>query len=66
MKSEEENTPIPCALCNKDIEIEPTTKWRYGHNPAPLGKEGDRCCITCNVMEVIPARLNQLFKSNKK
>jgi len=60
------NAPIPCSLCDMNIDIEPKTKWKYGHNPAPLGKEGDRCCSTCNMMKVIPARLNQLFNPDKK
>jgi hypothetical protein len=50
-----------CCLCNGPVE-----PWRhpetgellggYGHNPAPLGGPGDRCCNNCQQTKVLPAR----------
>ena len=44
-----------CALCPEPLDD------KYGHNPAPLGKKGDRCCSDCNGQKVIPARLADRF-----
>jgi hypothetical protein len=55
----------PCCLCG-----EPCEPWHapwhaepggYGHNPDPLGEEGERCCNTCNDTKVIPARIGLYF-----
>jgi hypothetical protein len=43
---------VICCLCEKGFN-DPYG----GHNPDPLGKEGDRCCDDCNATKVIPARL---------
>lgn len=48
---------MKCCLCNKEIPIEPNG-WSEGNNAQPL-REG-RCCNACNIMKVIPARLNRV------
>jgi hypothetical protein len=56
---------IPCCLCDEDIQEHPLTKWKYGHNPDPLGKnDEDRCCDTCNETKVLPKRID--FVLNRK
>jgi hypothetical protein len=42
---------INCCLCNKEIED------LYGNNAEPVVKNG-RCCDSCNLDKVIPARIN--------
>ena len=44
-------------MCNQEIKPCPRTGWDKGHNPAPLGEEGDRCCDKCNDKHVLPTRL---------
>lgn len=39
----------PCVICGEEIE-------GYGNNPAPVAESG-RCCDSCNIKFVIPARL---------
>ena len=39
---------MKCCLCNEEIK-------GYGNNALPL-KDG-RCCDSCNIAKVIPARL---------
>lgn len=41
-----------CCICGKYIENE------YSHNAQPV-KDG-RCCIECNALKVIPARLKEM------
>ena len=48
---------LKCCLCNQEIKPCPRTGWDKGHNPAPLGEEGDRCCDKCNDMHVLPTRI---------
>ena len=44
-----------CCLCGQEID-------GYGNNPEPIStNEDDRCCDSCNLEKVIPARLEQLF-----
>lgn len=44
-----------CCICGKKI-----TGW--GNNPWPVDKSEDaRCCDTCNITQVIPARLAKTF-----
>ena len=44
-----------CILCKKACR-------GYGNNPDPVIKNG-RCCDVCNSTKVIPARMEQLSKS---
>jgi hypothetical protein len=53
-----------CVICNDKIGVDPISGWDGGHNAEPVA-EG-RCCDACNTMEVIPARLQQIFSSNKE
>ena len=53
-----------CVICNDKIGVDPISGWGGGHNAEPVA-EG-RCCDQCNTMEVIPARLQQIFSSNKE
>ena len=39
-----------CCLCKDEFE-------GYGHNPLPLYNKEGRCCTSCNMSQVIPARL---------
>jgi hypothetical protein len=48
---------MKCSICNKDIE-------GYGNNAKPVNN--DRCCDECNVMVVIPARIELLFNGKKE
>jgi len=43
-----------CVICGTDIEID-AGDWKYGHNAFPV--RGGRCCESCNMTVVIPARL---------
>jgi len=48
---------IKCCFCGHAIsELE-------SHNPDPLGKVGDRCCVNCNTEQVIPTRLRKEVES---
>ena len=59
---EEEKDLIKCCLCENTIEINPITKWAFGNNPDPLGKnEDDRCCDACNESRVLPARIGRMM-----
>jgi hypothetical protein len=44
-----------CSICKKSYV-------GYGNNPAPYGKEHDRCCDACNTNYVIPLRIYQMTK----
>ncbi len=46
-----------CCLCGEPCEPWHEPPTGDGHNPHPLGKEGDRCCDYCNASKVITARL---------
>jgi len=61
LKINEEDADIICCLCDKPIERDSFTGWKYGHNPAPLGKKDDRCCSGCNSAVVIPARFGRMM-----
>lgn len=50
-------TKIKCCICGGEVE-------GHGNNPAPVKSEG-RCCNTCNLTKVIPARLTILCKVKK-
>ena len=56
-----------CCLCQGDIEQKRTETgevyWSSGNNPEPLG-EG-RCCDTCNITKVIPARMREMLLADK-
>ena len=39
-----------CCLCKEEFV-------GHGHNPLPLYNKEGRCCTSCNMSEVIPARL---------
>jgi hypothetical protein len=39
-----------CCLCKFECT-------GHGHNPLPLYNKEGRCCTSCNMSEVIPARL---------
>ena len=44
---------MKCVVCEKKIKA-------YGHNPDPLNNGKGRCCDTCNIKYVIPARIYQM------
>ena len=48
-----------CIICKKEIGVDPISGWEGGHNAQPIA-EG-RCCDSCNSLEVIPARLAEIF-----
>lgn len=39
-----------CVICGKTI------KGEWGNNPRPIKKDG-KCCDSCNMTKVIPARI---------
>lgn len=54
---EDEEWEQECCLCGEHLEEwTPGSKGR-GNNPEPLDVWPHRCCDTCNVTKVIPARL---------
>jgi len=58
---------LTCCLCGDDIQVNPITKWKYGHNPSPLANgEEDRCCDMCNDTKVLPKRLEYMLKPKTK
>tara|TARA_B000000609_G_scaffold12790_1_gene7924 strand:- start:181 stop:360 length:180 start_codon:yes stop_codon:yes gene_type:complete len=48
-----------CVICKQEIGVDPISGWDGGHNAEPIA-EG-RCCDACNAMEVIPARIAEMF-----
>ena len=42
-----------CYLCGTEF-----SEW--GNNPAPLGPSTEKCCHKCNVLRVIPARIESM------
>ena len=49
-----------CCICGKEFE-------GWGNNPYPVVKDEDaRCCDDCNVMYVIPARIEALAERDGK
>jgi hypothetical protein len=56
----EDAVPI-CCLCGEPCEAWHAEPTGYGHNPDPLGVDGDRCCDACNSTYVIPARLRRIY-----
>lgn len=50
-----------CCLCGK-------TKTGWGNDPWPLTSDlsGERCCDSCNLHRVIPARLQRLREAERK
>ena len=48
-----------CVICKEEICKDPSSGWAGGHNAEPIA-EG-RCCDSCNSLEVIPARLAEIF-----
>jgi len=58
-----------CSLCDGDIEQKRIlgtgeVYWSMGNNASPLS-EG-RCCDTCNITKVIPARVRQMELASKE
>ena len=53
---------IKCVICEKDVEQKKTPDgkvyWNQGENAEPYA-EG-RCCVLCNFIHVIPARLEMM------
>lgn len=49
---------IKCCICGKPVE-------GHGNNPAPVKASG-RCCNSCNITKVIPARLNYTLSLKEK
>ena len=47
---------MKCVVCNINIRD-------FGHNPDPINEGKGRCCDTCNIRYVIPARLYGLRES---
>ena len=51
MKDKASGTESKCIICGNLYE-------GYGHNPSPV--IGGRCCDSCHIKVVIPARLRRL------
>lgn len=52
------NKYFKCCICNGIFE-------GYGNNPSPI-KENGRCCIFCNIEQVIPERLKRLNEKESR
>jgi hypothetical protein len=54
-----------CVLCGAPCEPWPDgdPPGGYGNNPQPLSDIG-RCCDTCNMTKVIPARLRSFRRTD--
>lgn len=49
-----------CCICGKQVD------FGYGNNPIPVKPNG-RCCDTCNLDYVIPARIRRaVFKKEEE
>lgn len=54
------NDKYICCICGKEF-------IGWGNNPYPVVKDEDaRCCDDCNVMYVIPARIEALAERDNK
>jgi hypothetical protein len=53
---------LQCSICEGPIEVHGT--WTRGHNAEPVN--GGRCCDGCNAQVVIPRRLVEIFRSQRK
>jgi len=53
----------PCVICGEAIGVE-SDGWADGHNADP--KAVGFCCETCNLTEVVPARMKADGVSNAK
>lgn len=69
-----EEKEYKCCLCQQVIETQ-IGGWNKGHNPWPMTFAGadSRCCESCNVSVVVPARIsilmarkNDIFHKQKK
>ena len=49
-----------CCLCGIEVE-------GYGNDPSPIQtqNEDDECCDECNLVKVIPARIELVILKNK-
>jgi hypothetical protein len=47
--------PTTCAICGGLIK-----NVHESHNPCPIAPPPHRCCTTCNVTQVLPARIKKL------
>jgi hypothetical protein len=47
---------MKCCICEEEIEV--VNGWTQGNNAQPV-KDG-RCCASCNLAVVVPARLREL------
>ena len=49
---------MKCCLCKEEIG-KANSAWVSGNNAWPLSDDG-RCCDKCNIMLVMPARIQKL------
>lgn len=56
MDKENTQKKIICCICGREIK-------GYGNNPEPLDTHDKKCCDSCNLKYVIPARIKLI--SNK-
>jgi len=54
---------MDCSICNKPIEVT-TWGWAEGNNAEPIND--GRCCDTCDMTVVLPARMEALRTYSKK
>ena len=47
---------MKCSICKEEIKA--INGWTEGNNAEPINN--GRCCDTCNMEKVIPARLNRI------
>jgi hypothetical protein len=52
---------MKCSICFKQIETK--NGWTDGNNAQPVND--GRCCDTCNLTVVIPARINMITSNDR-
>jgi hypothetical protein len=53
---------LKCSICEGPIEVHGT--WTRGHNAEPVNS--GRCCDGCNSQVVVPRRIVDVYRSQKK
>jgi hypothetical protein len=56
--------PLACSICGEQIKPHPISGYAGGNNAEPVNN--GRCCDDCNGFYVIPARIVQMYRQDKK
>ena len=58
------STEKKCVICNRKIKPEPISGWEHGCNAEPVASGA--CCYKCDNEVVLPARMDEYFKSSPR